>query len=105
MCKYLGTLHGQLRLSQLRLLLTIAANPGLTQTKLADILGITVAAVSRSVDVLGTGTGRKDRDSKTKALGWIRSKRDPLDERTVVVELTQTGRDVLEQMEGVLFNG
>lgn len=101
MCKYLGTLHGQLRLSQLRLLLTIAANPGLTQTKLAEILGITVAAVSRAVDVLGTGTGRKDRNSK--ALGWIRSKRDPLDERTVVVELTQTGRDVLEQMENTLW--
>jgi DNA-binding MarR family transcriptional regulator len=61
--------HSQIRASQLELLLTVWLHPGLTQTELADELGLTTSAISRSVDVLGSA-GRKDGKS-TARLGLL----------------------------------
>ena len=48
-----------LRLSQLKLLLLLDNHQPITQTELSILTGLTPAAISRAVDVLGT-SGRRD---------------------------------------------
>ena len=86
LCRQLGA---QIRVSQIDLLLTIAAKPGSTQTQLARECGLTLAAISRAVDVLGK-TGRRDGGSSGK-LGFIETRRDPNDDRHLLVYLTPAG--------------
>ena len=86
LCRQLGA---QIRVSQIDLLLTIAAKPGSTQTQLARECNLTLAAVSRAVDVLGK-TGRRDGGSSGK-LGFIEARRDPKDDRHLLVYLTPDG--------------
>lgn len=86
LCRQLGA---QIRVSQIDLLLTIAAKPGSTQTQLARECDLTLAAISRAVDVLGK-TGRRDGGSTSK-LGFIETRRDPNDDRHLLVYLTPAG--------------
>jgi DNA-binding MarR family transcriptional regulator len=81
--------HAQIRASQLELLLTVWLQPGLNQTELADQLGLSLSAVSKAVDVLGT-TGRKDKLSSAR-LGLLAAERDANDERTRLICLTAAG--------------
>jgi DNA-binding MarR family transcriptional regulator len=89
---FLRSLHPQLRVSQLDLLLAVAKKEGQSQTDLAINCGLTLAAVSRAIDALGT-SGR--RDGKGARLGLLKAERDPSDDRFVLVFLTDKGRQIL----------
>jgi DNA-binding MarR family transcriptional regulator len=88
-------LHSQMRLSQLTILLAIAEQPGRSQTEIAAEAGLSVAAISRAVDVLGS-TGR--RDGKGPALGLIEAVINPDDDRHLLLHLTPRGRTFLRSL-------
>ena len=79
----------QIRVSQLLFLATIAAKPGSTQTELCQELGVTMSAISRNVDVFGTG---KTKSERHKSYGLIEAKRDLDDECLILLYLTDKGR-------------
>ena len=83
----------QMRVSQLAFLKAIALNPGSTQTELCQELGVTMSAISRNVDVFGTG---KTKSERHKSYGLIQAKRDVDDERLILLSLTDKGRIFLE---------
>lgn len=95
------TASPQLRASQVDLLLTIAMNPGRTQTELAHLCDLTISAVSRAVDVLGASGRRDGRGGK---LGLIEAKRNPDDDRIVQIYLTSKGEHFVSLLEA-LING
>ena len=64
-------------------------------------MDLTLASVSRSVDVFGPN-GRKDRVGA--GHGFIRTQRDPLDDRNLQLFLTPAGEDFLQQIEDYLYN-
>ena len=99
-CQFIATVHPQFRISQWRFLLVVAENPGLTQTEVASLLDVTLAAVSRAVDVLGS-KGRKDRVSSGRK--FVRAERDPADERNLQLFITPAGLSFLEQIENHLW--
>ena len=88
--------HAQIRASQLELLLTVWLQPGMTQTELADQLGLSLSAVSKAVDVMGT-SGRKDKLSSAQ-LGLLAVERDANDERTRLVHLTTAGELLMRSL-------
>ena len=79
----------QMRSSQLAFLKAIALKPGSTQTELCQELGVTMSAISRNVDVFGTGRSKSERH---KSYGLIEAKRDLDDERLLLISLTDKGR-------------
>ena len=83
----------QMRISQLAFLKAIALKPGSTQTELCQELGVTMSAISRNVDVFGTGKAKSERH---KSYGLIEAKRDLDDERLLLINLTDKGRIFLE---------
>jgi DNA-binding MarR family transcriptional regulator len=89
--------HKQLHLRQLLLLLAVAERPGRTQTELAHEVGLTLGAVSRAIDVLGT-TGRRDKRGAP-GMGWIEAVADPHDDRNLLVFLLPKGRELVKQLE------
>lgn len=97
---YLRTLHPQFRVSQLDLLLAVAAKQGQSQTDLAIACDLTLAAISRAIDALGT-SGR--RDGKGSKLGFLRTERDPRDDRFVLVFLTDKGRKMLQTLADITY--
>ena len=97
---YVALGHEQLRPRQLMLLATIAEEPGLSQTELADRIGVTPAAMSRNMDSMGSA-GRRDREGP--GLGWITSQDDPADDRPNRVYLTDEGQRILQTMLGMLW--
>lgn len=99
-CRFLGTVLPQFRWSQYRFLLTVADNPGLTQSQIAKKLDLTLAAVSRAVDVFGP-KGRKDRGQIGR--GYVAVTRDPDDDRNLLLSITPAGVDFLEQIEAHLW--
>jgi hypothetical protein len=100
MTVFLRSLHPQLRVSQLDLLLAVAEKEGQSQTDLAQNCCLTLAAVSRAVDALG-GTGR--RDGKGKKLGLLKAERDINDDRYVLVYLTDKGKATLETCANLVY--
>jgi DNA-binding MarR family transcriptional regulator len=97
---FLRTLHPQLRVSQIDILLSVWEKEGQSQTELAENCDLTVAAISRAVDALGT-SGR--RDGKGSRLGLIRVQRDPQDDRYLLVFLTDKGRQVLDTLSNLVY--
>ena len=97
---YLRTLNPQFRLSQLDLLLTVAAKEGQSQTDLAMACDLTLAAISRAIDALGT-SGR--RDGKGSRLGFLRTERNPTDDRFVLVFLTDKGKKMLQTLADITY--
>ena len=91
-CDTLTTLSPQFRFTQLRLLLMVSKHQPINQTQLADHTGLSVAAVSRAIDVLGT-SGR--RDTIGPALGLVQVLLDPSDDRLKLVSLTTKGKSLL----------
>ena len=89
-CEFLLMQHSQLRVSQLALVLKVAQKEGQTQTELADQCGLTLSAISRALDVLGS-SGRKDKIS-TARMGWLEARENKDDDRIKQVHLTQKGR-------------
>lgn len=92
----------QIRASQLDLILSIALRPGQTQTELAAECGLTLAAISRAVDVLGKA-GRKDGVSGK--LGLIEARRNKDDDRILQVYLTPAGEQFVSLMEALVYGG
>ena len=90
----------QLRVSQLAFLQAIAIKPGSTQTELCQELGVTMSAISRNVDVFGTGRAKSDRH---KSYGLIEAKRDAQDERLILIYLTEKGRIFLKLIEEATY--
>ena len=97
---FLRALHPQLRVSQLDLLLAVAEKEGQSQTDLAANCQLTLAAVSRALDSLGS-SGR--RDAKGKKLGLLRSEHDINDDRYVLVYLSDKGRATLETCANLVY--
>jgi DNA-binding MarR family transcriptional regulator len=95
--------HPQLRVTQLLTLLAVAEKPGRTQTEIAQEVGLSLAAVSRAVDVLGT-SGRKDKRGAP-GLGWIEAVADPGDDRNLLVFLLPKGRALVRELEAQLGKG
>lgn len=89
--RYCRRQHPQLRVSQLELILSVFQKPGQTQSELALECDLSLSAVSKAVDVLGS-TGRRDKLSAAR-LGWLETKRNPDDDRVQQVYLTTTGVD------------
>jgi DNA-binding MarR family transcriptional regulator len=100
-CKFFAFAHPQFRTSQWRFLLTVANEPGLTQTEVAQRLDVTLAAVSRAIDTMGP-KGRKDRTNNGKH--WVETRRDPEDDRNLLVFITPAGLSFLEQIEEHLYS-
>lgn len=88
----------QIRASQIDMLLTIAMQPGISQTELAIECDVTPTAVSRAVDVMST-TGR--RDGKGRALGLIQATRMAEDDRTITLRLTPKGTQLISLYQQV----
>ena len=83
----------QMRVSQLAFLKAIALKPGSTQTELCQELGLTMSAISRNVDVFGSGKAKSERH---KSFGLIKAERDLDDERHILIYLTDKGRIFLD---------
>ena len=83
----------QMRVSQLAFLKAIALKPGSTQTELCQELGVTMSAISRNVDVFGSGRAKSERH---KSFGLIEAKRDVDDDRLLLIYLTDKGRIFLD---------
>jgi len=99
--RYCRTIHAQLRASQLELLLAVYLKPGQTQSELAAECDMTLSAVSRAMDVLGT-TGRRDNLSKAR-MGWVETRRNPSDDRILQVYLTKKGTDFVSLLETIAY--
>jgi DNA-binding MarR family transcriptional regulator len=61
---------------------------------------LTLAAISRAVDALGT-SGR--RDGKGSKLGLLKTERDPTDDRFVLVFLTDKGKKMLQTLADITY--
>jgi len=92
----------QIRASQIDMLLTIAMSPGISQTELAIECDVTLSAVSRAVDVMSMA-GR--RDGKGQALGLITATRMQGDDRTICVQLTPKGIQLIDLYRQVTYGG
>lgn len=95
------SMHPQLRVSQLELLLLVYSRPGMTQTEIAEETDLTLSAISRAVDVLGT-SGRRDNRSAAK-LDWIETRRNPDDDRVLQVFITPKGRNFVQTLEHLTY--
>ena len=99
-CQFLATVHPQFRWSQYRFLLVVAETPGLNQSEVAKKLDVTLAAVSRAVDVFGP-KGRRDRGGGGR--GYVSTIRDPEDDRNLLLSITPAGLSFLEQLHEHLW--
>ena len=88
----------QIRASQIDMLLTVSMQPGISQTELAIECDVTLSAVSRAVDVFSSA-GR--RDGKGQALGLITAERMHGDGRTIVLNLTPKGVQLIDLYQQV----
>lgn len=95
------SLNASIRASQIEIILTVKLRPGLTQTELAIETNLTLAAISRAIDVLGGG-GR--RDGLSSKYGLIETRRNASDERILQVFLTPKGEQFVSIIEA-LTNG
>ena len=80
------------------MLLTIAMQPGISQTELAIECDVTISAVSRAVDVFSSA-GR--RDGRGQALGLVTAERAEGDDRTIVLRLTSKGTQLIDLYQQV----
>ena len=91
--------HPKLRVRQLAFLQYVALNPGRTQTEIAEALGVSTSAISRNIDVFGTGYAKTDRH---KSHGLVESLRDKADERLLLIYMTRKGERFLEDLADLL---
>jgi DNA-binding MarR family transcriptional regulator len=91
--------HPGLTLSQLDVLLTIALTSGRQQSDIAEAVGLSSSAVSRTLRLLSKG--RKDTVNKT-SLKLIRTERDEEDERIMQVYLTDSGEQFIQLLSDLL---
>ena len=99
--KFVTNEHEKLSFKQLAFLMQVAINPGRSHTELAELLGVTRSAVTRNVDVFGTGPAKSDRH---KSLGLVEALREEEDERLISIYLTRRGERFLEDLESLVFS-
>lgn len=92
----------QIRASQIDLLISVALKPGSTQTELAVECDLTLAAISRAVDVMGS-SGR--RDGMSGRMGLIETRRNPDDDRVLQVFLTPAGEQFVSLLLSLNYGG
>lgn len=92
----------QIRASQIEVLISVALKPEQTQSELAAECDLTLAAISRFVDVFGSSS-RKGR--QTNPLGFIETKRHPDDDRIILVSLTNKGKQFVSLLTEVCYGG
>lgn len=90
----------QIRCSQLAFLLQVAAKPGMTQTEICQELGVSTGAISRNVDVFGTG---KNKSVRHKSYGLVEVRRDANDERLLMLYLTSKGQIFLDLISELTY--
>ena len=81
-----------LTVRQLIFLQTVDAKPGLSQKEICQELNVTPAAMSRNVDVWGSGPIKTERH---KSYGLVKAVRDIEDDRLILIYLTAKGRQFL----------
>jgi DNA-binding MarR family transcriptional regulator len=84
--------YPDLTVRQLIFLQTVDAKPGLSQTEICQELNVTLSAVSRSIDVWGSGPIKTERH---KSYGLVKAVRDIEDDRLILIYLTAKGRQFL----------
>jgi DNA-binding MarR family transcriptional regulator len=92
----------QIRASQIDFLISVAMHPGRTQTELATECDLTLAAISRAVDVMGE-SGR--RDGQSGRLGLVETRRNKADDRILQVFLTPSGEQFVSLLETLTYGG
>lgn len=85
--------------SQIDILCAVALKPGLAQVELAEEVGLTTSAVSRSIRVLSRG--RRDVVTKV-SLGLIRAERNEDDERLLQIYLTDNGETFVKLLSDLI---
>jgi DNA-binding MarR family transcriptional regulator len=91
-CEYLQSVDRDMTAATLRVLLTIAANPGISSTKLTEKVGLPSSTISQTVSRLGKyGMGDKA------GLGLVVSEENPQDRRIRLFTLSSKGEKVLEK--------
>jgi DNA-binding MarR family transcriptional regulator len=96
---FAGKIHPQLRVSQLKFLWMVDRNPCCTQSQLADLMGCTLPAISRQIDVFGFSVKNKGRHLN---LGFVEAVRSSTDERAIRVKLSPKGRDFLAALNNTV---
>lgn len=74
----------------------------MTQSDLAKACNLSLSAVSKSVDALGLA-GRRDKQSSAK-MGWVEVRRNPNDDRSRHVYLTQQGINFVNTLEALIYD-
>ena len=85
--------HQQIRVSQLLFLWAVAYKPNSTHSEIAAETGLSIGGVSRNVDIFGS---RKPKSGREKCLGLVDVKNNPHDDRTMLIDLTDKGRNFIE---------
>ena len=85
--------HQQIRVSQLLFLWAVALKPGSTHSEIAAETGLSIGGVSRNVDIFGS---RKPKSAREKSLGLVDVRNNPRDDRTMLIDLTDKGRNFIE---------
>ena len=108
-CRLIEARHSRLSFTQLRVLLTLntVGEEGITMTRLAKVIGVSVGCVSRQVDVLGNA-GRIDdytgKRNASKSCGLVRRWDCPHDYKAVRVALTEQGLAYMDSIEEMIWS-
>jgi DNA-binding MarR family transcriptional regulator len=88
--------RGEVELNALRVLFVIASHHGkvIPQGTVRDLTGLSEAAISRNLAILGEGASRKQDGPE-----WVESYEDPEYRRRKLVKLTPKGRQFLESLQ------
>ena len=97
-------IHPQLRVSQLKFLWLVERNPGCTQSQLADLMGVTLPAISRQIDTFGFTFSIK-RKGRHLNLGFVEAVRSSTDERAIRINLSPKGRKFLDSFTNIIQPG
>lgn len=74
---------------QIHILKVLSENSSLSQQEIADQLGFDKSSITRAIQVLRTK-------------GYLEKKQDPTDKRVKNVFLTSLGRDLIDQVNGIM---
>ena len=95
--------YPRMELSQLRVLLRVLARPGIRAAELVELTGLSKAALSRAVRMLGSGPYTHDSDGSTKqGLDLITQISDPNDNRAKLIAPTRRGRKLGDDINKIV---
>jgi len=104
----LGVIAREIRfdipLQQLRLLLLVAANPGITQTELGELLDLHQATISRNVKKMSTFLVEKDGGGFVQGgWGFLKTSQDTrFDSRRLACFLSDRGNEIIQKVNQTL---